>query len=372
MAEQTQGPGTYFDGTSGVPHSVTVTIEENAIAITSPEGTPLARWDYPALERFPAPEHRLRLGLAASPSTARLEVRDPAFAEAVKERLDFRTVQIETSERRSRHRVVEWSIAAFVAVLLIGVVGMPALTELLLPFIPRSAEIPIGAAGHEETKKSFNGPGSFECGDAGDQERAGKAVFLKMFGQMEAAADLGVELHPFVIRTRVVNAIAMPGGYVHVYDGIIQDTASPDELAGVIGHELGHVAHRDTMRRMLHTAGLSYLFGVALGDVTGSGGMITAALQVLGNQNTRSQEAAADQFGAALLRKLGADPYALANVFERWSQQNKPSRRMLILYDHPADAQRVAAIRATPAVANPKPLLTAEEWQALKQVCSGK
>jgi predicted Zn-dependent protease len=253
----------------------------------------------------------------------------------------------------------------------IGVVGMPAIAELLLPFVPRSAEVPIGAAAHEAAIKRFDEPGPVECGEAGPQERAGKAVFLQLFAKLEAAADLPVVLRPFIIRTRVVNAYAMPGGYVHINKGIIDDTEAPDELAGVIGHELGHVAHRDTMRSTLHTTGLSYLFGVALGDVIGSGGLVVAAQRVLGNRHTRSQEAAADTFGTEVLRKLGADPHALGNIFERWSRRSKQSRRMLILYDHPSSADRVAAIRATPAAANPKPLLTPEEWQTLKQVCSG-
>src|SRR6202043_3531992 len=110
------------------------------------------------------------------------EVRDPAFAEAVETRLDLRTIQVETSERHRRHRVVEWSIAGVIAVMLIGAAGMPSLAELLLPLIPRSAEAPIGAAVQQFEKDKFKEKGPFECGDEGEKERAGKAVFLKMVG----------------------------------------------------------------------------------------------------------------------------------------------------------------------------------------------
>lgn len=370
MSAQTQGPGTWFDGTAGVPQSVTLTLEEGAVAVASAEGAPLARWDYAAVERLPAPEHRLRLALAGSPSTARLEVRDPAFAEAVKARLDVRTMQVDTGERRRRHRVVEWSLAAVAAVVLIGVFGLPAIADLLVPFIPFSAEAEMGLGIHEAHRRRFKEKGPFECGDAGEKERAGKAVFLKMFGRLEAAAGLPIALHPFVVRTRVVNASAMPGGYVHINKGIIGYVDSPDELGVIIAHELGHVAHRDTMRALLHEAGVSYLFGAVLGDVIGGGGMAVAALRVLNNRYSRAEEAAADAFGVALMNKVGADSQAFAAFFERGMRRSKSSRRMLIFYDHPPNAARLVAVRASPAVPNPKPLLTAEEWQTLKQVCS--
>jgi Zn-dependent protease with chaperone function len=336
-----------------------------------PQGTTLARWDYAAIERLPAPEHRLRFGLARSSSTARLEVRDPAFAEAVKTRLDLRTIQVETSERHRRHRVVEWSIAGVVAVMLIGAAGMPSVAELLLPLIPRSAEVPIGAAVQEEERNKFRDKAPYECGDEGEKERAGKAVFVKLMTQLATAAELPVELHPLVVRTSVVNAVALPGGFVDVYKGMVDELQSPDELGGVIAHELGHVAHRDAMRKLLHVAGVSFLYGAALGDVIGGGGLMAAADRVLNNRHSRAEEAAADAFSVRVMTKIGANPHAIADIFERGMRASQPSRRMLLLYDHPSDADRIAAIRAAPAVANPKPLLTADEWQTLKQICSG-
>src|SRR5262249_8630372 len=212
----------------------------------------------------------------------------------------------------------------------------------------------------------------FECGEQGPSERAGKAVFLKMLRQLETAAELPVTVRPFIVRTDAVNAVALPGGIIHIYGGLIAEAQSPDELAGVTAHELGHVAHRDGMRKLLHVAGVSFLFGVALGDVMGSGGMTTAAHRILNNRHSRVEEAAADAYSTQVMAKVGADPHALATMFERWMKGRRPSRQMLLLYDHPADADRVAAIRATPGVANPKPLLTAQEWQTLKQACSGK
>ena len=75
--------------------------------------------------------------------------------------------------------------------------------------------------------------------------------------------------------------MALPGGHVYVDDGLIAIAQTPDELAGVLAHEIGHVAHRDGTRTVLQTAGLSFLFGMMLGDFVGGGAVVIAARTVL-------------------------------------------------------------------------------------------
>ena len=275
MSVQHQGPGTYFDGATAARHAVTLTIGDTALAIAAAEGVPLTRWDYSDIEMLPAPPDRLHLGLSNG-SSARLDVRDATFAQTVREHLGLGAPHHHAGERRRRRLVIAWSAAATAAVLLIGIAGLPALAELALPLIPRSWEQELGPQQHHIAMSSFEEQGPFECGDEGTMERAGKAVFLKMFRRMEAAANLPIPLHPFVIRTAENGASTLPGGYIHIDMGLILDTQTPDELAGIIAHELGHVANRDTLREVLHTAGVAYLFGMAIGDVTGSAGILLA------------------------------------------------------------------------------------------------
>lgn len=370
MAAATKGTGVFFDSQSSRRQPVAITLEGDAIAIAAPDGTPIARWPYANLERVPAPQHRLRLGLVGGGSTARLGIPDPAFAETVKERLGVLTVQVETSERRKRHRVVEWTIAAVAAILLLGVVGMPSLTELLLPLVPLSAEEPMGRSHDAELREKFKGPGTFECG-VGTTEKEGEAAFQRLVAQLEAAAALPVRLRAVVVRApKTINATAAPGGYVHVYQGLVDFAETPAELAGVLAHELGHVAHRDATRGVLHGAGVAYLFGVALGDFFGSGALYIATSRVLSARHTRYEEAAADAYGVALLTKMGGDPRGIAQFFEHLTQKGYAGSNALFA-THPMNKDRIAAISAAPGVANPRQLLTADEWRALKDVCSG-
>ena len=368
MAAATHGTGIYFDGVSGRRQAVKVDLEADAIAIATPEGAAIARWPCADVQRVPAPQNRLRLGLSGDRPPARLGIPDSAFAEAVEERLGVLTPQVEAKERRQRHRVVEWTIAAVAALLLLGIVGMPSLADLLLPLVPASAEDEMGRQIDRAIRVDFKGPGPFECGLA-DSEKEGQAAFHKMIARLESAAALPVRLRPVVVRLPgKLNAQAGPGGYVYVYFGIIRFVATPDELAGLLAHELGHVAHRDTTRGLLRNTGTAYLFGVVLGDFFGSGAMFASANQVLNARHTQGQEAAADAYSVALMNKAGGDPHALAAFFDRLTRVAGNTAQLLD--DHPTNAGRAAAVRAMPVAAIPTPFLTPAEWRALKRVCA--
>ena len=107
--------------------------------------------------------------------------------------------------------------------------------------------------------------------------QAGRAALDTLIGRMERAAGLPIPLKAAVVRRNEANAIALPGGHIYVFEGLIAQAKTPDELAGVIAHEIGHVAHRDGTRSILQAAGLSFLFGMLLGDFTGGGVVVLAA-----------------------------------------------------------------------------------------------
>ena len=77
------------------------------------------------------------------------------------------------------------------------------------------------------------------------------------------------------------NAVALPGGRIYVFEGLIGKSESADEVAGIIAHEIGHVAHRDGMRSLLQSAGLSFMFGMLLGDFVGGSAVVIGARAVL-------------------------------------------------------------------------------------------
>src|SRR5436190_24043135 len=123
------GSGIFFDGASSARRPVLVELAADGLVVRDAEERDmLARWPYDELDRLAAPEGVLRLGHAGARLLARLEVRDPALAAAI----DEASVPVDRSgagERKSRLKVIGWSIAAVVSLLFGAVFGVPALAD---------------------------------------------------------------------------------------------------------------------------------------------------------------------------------------------------------------------------------------------------
>ncbi len=146
---------------------------------------------------------------------------------------------------------------------------------------------------------------------------------------IEAAARLPVALKVQIVRRPEANAIALPGGYIYVFQGLVDRAKEPDELAGVIAHEVGHVAHRDGTRSVLQAAGLSLLFGMLLGDFVGGGAVVLAARTILRTSYTRDVETAADAYAVTLMTSIGGDPRALGRFLLRIAGSTHPGPKIL-------------------------------------------
>jgi Zn-dependent protease with chaperone function len=368
----TSGPGVFFDGIAGARHAVTVELDNAMVVVRgSVDGDILARWPHDELEPMSAPAGMLRLGRHGSPVAARLEIRDAAFAvmvRAVATGVDRRAGE----NRRGRVKVVAWSIAAVVSLLVLGIFGVPAIASRLAPVLPLDVEHKLGRAVDAQVRQMLDSKKSgkaFECG-GGSGEQAGRAALDKLVGRLEAGAALPIPLHVTVARRPEANAFALPGGTIYVFEGLIDKVNEPDELAGVIAHEIGHVARRDGTRSVLQSAGLSFLFGMVLGDFVGGGAVIIAARSVLSSAYSREVEGDADMFGVALMKRIGRDGRALGVILDRIAGAIEPG--VQVLADHPQTKARVVAINqiATPGAG--VVLVDAAEWSSLKRICAGR
>jgi len=150
---------------------------------------------------------------------------------------------------------------------------------------------------------------------------------------------------------------------------LIAMIGTPDELAGVVAHEMGHVSHRDGTRSALKSAGLSLLLGMLLGDFTGGGSVVVASRIVLQSAYSRDVEAAADAYGVKLMGEAAGNPRALVTILARIGGAIEPA--MKILLDHPETETRVAAIDTMAGSVTGADRLDTREWAAVKRICLG-
>ena len=171
------------------------------------------------------------------------------------------------------------------------------------------------------------------------------------------------QFYYFVLRDPVVNAFAIPGGFVAIQSGLILATRNENELAGVLAHETAHVTQRHIVRQILDQshegllASAAMLAAVLLGATAGRGSPGAVEGAILGSQSamiqhqinyTRSSEFEADRIGIGTMATAGYDPLGMASFFDYMSRSGpEPSRinAVQFLIDHPIFSDRVAEAR---------------------------
>ncbi|MCW5796928.1 MAG: Putative Peptidase, family M48 [Nitrospira sp.] len=148
-----------------------------------------------------------------------------------------------------------------------------------------------------------------------------------------------------VVQSPVVNAFALPGGYVVVFTGLMAKAESGEEVAGVLSHELNHVLQRHGMERMVKMLGLSAVVGILLGDQQGLTGLARqVGMELVTLKFGRAQETEADVTGIRLLSDARIAPDGMIRFFERLSEKDK--ERVEVFSTHPMSAARAALLKA--------------------------
>jgi hypothetical protein len=171
-----------------------------------------------------------------------------------------------------------------------------------------------------------------------------------------------------VIDAGLVNAAALPGGHIVLFRGLLDEAEGPDEIAGILGHEIAHVENRDVTRALIRQYGFSLLIA-SVGGTTG--GNIDALLSA---GHSREAESRADGDAIAALRRARVSPLATARFFEKLGKEEErlgpltPALGYLSTHPLSADRKRRFAAAALDQD-NARPSLTREEWRALKAIC---
>lgn len=157
----------------------------------------------------------------------------------------------------------------------------------------------------------------------------------------------------FIVDSPEVNAFAVPGGYIYVNRGLIARTDRMDELAGVLGHEIGHVVERHSVDQMEKAQRAELGIGLAcvLTGVCGSqaaGTLINVAGTAVFAKFSRGAELEADDVGFDNVVRAGISPQGIATMFQKLLEERRrrPAGVEAWFATHPLEEDRLARIQA--------------------------
>lgn len=252
-------------------------------------------------------------------------------------------------------RIGLWPAVGVSAVLAAGAIALFVMTPAFVArAVPPSVERQLGEVmAGDFGNQACDGPGGGEA--------------LAALVSRIAPDDRLIEVR--VVNLPIVNAVTLPGGKIVLFDGLVKAAASPDEVAGVLAHEIGHVHHRDVMEALLRQVGLSVL----LGGLDGNVGGYTNAL--LSSAYSRRAEEGADSYAIDVLKRAEVSPLPLAAFFNRLAKMEGPSKgafRVTTYFaSHPVTSDRARRfVTSARTHRGDRPVLDAQAWTRLRTICS--
>ncbi len=356
----------HFDGKTAAPRENHLRFDDTARALVDDRDDGLS-WAFADLRRLSdqAGDGQVILRLKGD-ATQRLMIRD---ADAIR-LIEARAPDLDRAPPvPGIWRLWAWGGAAIASVALIIFILVPVIADRLAGFLPPEGERALGEATFEQIRSALDDTG-FDglqvCEDAD-----GLAAIAKMEARLTETAELPTDLTVHVLDSPIVNAFALPGGFVVFFDGLIKEAGTPEEIAAVFAHEVGHVAARDPTRIALRSAGSIGVLGLLLGDFAGGAAVLFLTERVIQADYTQEAEAAADAYAHEMLLAANLPPSAIATLFERLTVEGEEHPDIVQHFmSHPRSSDRIAsAIAATPEDVDFTPILTDAEWQALRAIC---
>jgi beta-barrel assembly-enhancing protease len=357
----------YFDGETARDYPVTVRRVGSNLEFLG-ERTALTIWSIAGLHAIdpPVEDQPFRITHDLKPG-ARLILRDTTFIDEL--------VQQNSHLKGGyswRHvaQVVGWTAAGLAGLAALIYVTMTVLPQQIAGLLPQTWRNSLG----EQVVKQLTGTAK-RC-----DTPASKAAISSMIA---ALAEGGTELPPISIEVYdmgLVNAFAAPGGRIILTRGLINEASDPDEVIGVLAHELGHSYHLHSEAQLVRMFGLQIVMSAISGGT--SGDMITSAAGIAAIlRYTRAAEEEADSFARDVMTKAKIDPLGLKRFFEKMMKlegakpkvaDNNPSaldRIGNVFSTHPGTEDRIKNIQALPDGQKPVVVMTDEQWQALRNAC---
>ncbi len=351
----------FFDGETALDHAAVVELGAQGLEIEGPS-VPRRVWSLSGLNAVaPAqPGYPLRLSHESEPG-ARLVITQEALSRELIARAPHLAGGLNIRRAGRVAAIVAASVLAAAAVLYLILSYAPQTLAFVLPDSWRQN---LG----DQVEATLASHGKFCAGSAGN------ATLRTLAGRM---AQGNPDSPPFELKVYdldIINAFTLPGGRVVVTRKLIEAAKTPEEVAGVLAHEMGHVYHRHSEAQLIRAMGIELLLRLAAGGgdtISGLAGLFAIL------RYSRDAEREADSFAQATLINAAIDPMGLKHFFETMRKLEGDASHTGGLFDtmgdimstHPLTDERIEAIKPLPQGIQPRPALSDADWQALRKLC---
>ncbi len=219
----------------------------------------------------------------------------------------------------------------------------PATDEEEFVLVSAAKERKMGRKIDRQIRKRFDIPP-----DPLTQERVGR-----IGGKLAAGTDRKDVVYRFTVlsdeKDDNYNAFAVPGGYIYIFDDLVEALETDDKLAAVLAHEMGHVEARHAIKRMQGNLGLTVLMllGAGMQSEEGAHARANRAIGQLVAAYSRHDERQADELSVKYLRRAGFEPAGAIGALETLKTLRKkaPRRRYCFYRSHPYLSERISYLK---------------------------
>jgi predicted Zn-dependent protease len=351
-------PGQLTDGVTAVVHEVSLTVDGDALVISAADGAapggigggPPPRWPLARLAVAAAGPGRVTVTCADAPGAALV-----TDAEAVAVNASL-TAPDAVRKTLGRWRAILAYAAGAVVIAAVIYANLDGLARAIARRVPASYEAQLGGAVAAVLAREY-------C-----ETDAARAALDRLVGRLRRPDDPPPQT-PHIMDSQMINAFTLPGGVVVVTKGLIAQSEGPDELAGVLAHELEHVRRRHVMIHVVRDGMLAALWQATVGDYSGL--LIVdpkTAVDIANLRFSRDDEREADQGALERLDAAAISRAGFRAFFER--VRAKTDGVPAWLSNHPSSEERIRAIREDVGALHRTPALSDADWAALRAGCA--
>jgi beta-barrel assembly-enhancing protease len=199
----------------------------------------------------------------------------------------------------------------------------------------------------------------------------GNAALQRILDRLQSGGDYGPPFKLHVVQFGIANAFALPGRHIVLLSGLVKQAKSPEEVAGVLAHEMGHGLEKDPEVLLVRSTSMDALLQLLTGQ-SGTQTPLAAGAFILKLRYSRDAERSADAHAVEILRNSHIEPKPTGDFFLRYAAKSEAGNKSSVLggylSTHPSSNERAQLFLTQPAY-TAQPVLNEKEWADAQAVC---